>query len=122
MSDNSYKYIESYVHDNRVGVLVEFGMRTNITARVPEVKTLMANVALHIAACDPVNVDELFSEAFVKNPDKNISDLLSEVSDSVSDKITVTRFVRWDTEENKPSPNNPPSEPASNVVLIRGAR
>ena len=82
----------------------------------------MANVALHIAACDPVNVDELFSEAFVKNPDKNISDLLSEVSDSVSDKITVTRFVRWDTEENKPSPNNPPSEPASNVVLIRGAR
>ena len=97
-------------------------MQSEFTARVQEVKSLMTDFALHIAACDPPSVNEFLDEPFVKDPAKNVADVLAGVSSTVSDNLTITRFIRWDTEENEPNPINPPIEPASNVVQIRSAR
>ena len=49
MTHYPFKYIDSYAHDHRIGILVEFGFATELTARVPEVVTFRTDVALHIA-------------------------------------------------------------------------
>ncbi|MFZ1812197.1 MAG: translation elongation factor Ts [Candidatus Saccharimonadales bacterium] len=45
--------VDSYVHSNRVGVLVEVNCETDFVAKTDEFKTLVHDVALHVAASAP---------------------------------------------------------------------
>ena len=97
-------------------------MKSEFTARVGEVKQLMIDLALQIAASNPAHVEELISQEFIKDPGQRVSDIVAGVSDAVSDNIVIIRFVRWDSENNEPESWDPPTEPSSNVVRIRGTR
>lgn len=46
--------IDSYVHDGRIGVLVEVNCETDFVARTDEFKALAHEIALQIAAMSPV--------------------------------------------------------------------
>lgn len=48
--------VEAYVHSNRVGVLVEVNCETDFVARTEEFKELAHDLALHIAAMNPLYV------------------------------------------------------------------
>ena len=50
--------IESYVHSNRIGVIVEVNCETDFVARLPEFKELAHQVAMQIAAMSPKYVSE----------------------------------------------------------------
>ncbi len=50
--------IESYVHGNRIGVLVELNCETDFVARTDDFKTLAHNIALQVAAMSPKWVSE----------------------------------------------------------------
>ncbi len=50
--------IESYVHSNRIGVIVEVNCETDFVARLPEFKELAHQVAMQIAAMAPKYVSE----------------------------------------------------------------
>src|ERR1700704_7154757 len=51
--------IGSYVHDGRIGVLVEVNCETDFVAKTDEIKDLVKDITLHIAASDPQSQDEL---------------------------------------------------------------
>src|SRR5215218_9395208 len=45
--------IESYVHSNRIGVVVEVNCETDFVARLPEFKEFAHQIAMQIAAMSP---------------------------------------------------------------------
>ena len=133
--------VECYSHaGGKVGVMVELLCETDFVARNEEFKALAHDLALHIAATDPIYVsaemvpqevvekekslasDEfaasgkppsviekivegkigkwysdtcLMSQAFVKDEDVTIKDLINNVSAKVGEKIEVKRFCRF---------------------------
>lgn len=105
-----FRFIESYVHNGRIGVLVEFGVSMDVTARTSECSALAKNIAMHIAATNPSNIEELMKQPYVKNTSIDVQHYLAEVSTDLGEKITITRFVRWDDEPEQPS--TPPKSPA----------
>lgn len=56
--------IGSYVHDDRIGVIVEVNCETDFVAKTDEFKELVKDIAMHIAAAAPefVGVDDIPAE------------------------------------------------------------
>ena len=50
--------VSSYVHDNRIGVIVEVNCETDFVARNEKFTDLVKDVAMHIAASAPIYVSE----------------------------------------------------------------
>lgn len=48
--------VESYVHGGRIGVLLEVNCETDFVARTDDFKTLVHDLAMHIAASNPVYI------------------------------------------------------------------
>lgn len=133
--------VESYIHGGgRIGVLVEVNCETDFVAKTDAFKSLVKDIAMHIAAANPsylrreeVPAAELehekmvFSEQarnegkpekiiekmvtgriekyykevclleqpFVKDPDKTISDLITESIAKIGENIAIRRFTRY---------------------------
>jgi elongation factor Ts len=86
--------IGSYVHDGRIGVLVEVNCETDFVAKTDEFKGLVKDLTLHIAASDPQDNDELLDQPFVKDPAKTIGEVVKEVNAKLGENIVVRRFSR----------------------------
>ena len=56
--------VDSYVHGNRIGALVEVNCETDFVARTDDFKTLVHDIAMHIAASAPefVSVEDVPAE------------------------------------------------------------
>ena len=133
--------IGSYVHmGGRIGVLVEIGCETDFVARNADFQALVRDVAMHIAAANPLALNPsdipaevverergvyaeqvkqegkpekmwdkivegklnkfykestLLEQAFVKDPDRSVKDLITEVAAKTGENIVVRRFVRF---------------------------
>jgi elongation factor Ts len=133
--------IQSYIHPgSRLGVLVEINCETDFVARNDEFQQFARDVAMHIAAANPLAVRReeisaavvekereiysdqakdqgkpekvidrivegklekfyqeacLMDQAFVKDPDKTINDLLTEKIAKIGENMTISRFVRF---------------------------
>ena len=86
--------IGSYVHDGRIGVLVEVNCETDFVAKTDEFKELVKDLTLHIAASDPKDAAELLEQPFVKNPDITVGDYVKEHIAKLGENIVVRRFSR----------------------------
>ena len=102
-----HRIIESYVHNGRVGVLVEIGLGTAFSAGMPEFKQLARDLAVQIAAAPVGSVDELLDQAFVKDTSLTIQQVIGNASRLLGEGIAVIRFVRWDTEPKEPHVPSP---------------
>ena len=117
--------VESYIHGGgRIGVLVEVNCETDFVAKTDDFKNLVRDIAMHIAAANPsylrreeVPTAELEHEKmvlseqarnegkpekiiekmvpFVKDPDKTISDLITESIAKIGENISIRRFTRY---------------------------
>jgi elongation factor Ts len=133
--------IQSYIHmGGKLGVLVEVNCETDFVARNDDFKEFTKNIAMHIAASNPLgirpedvpadiiekekeiyraqasemgkpeNVVEkivegkinkfftdncLLNQAYVRDPDITISDLLNDLMAKIGENITIKRFVRY---------------------------
>ena len=88
--------IEAYVHgEGRIGVLVEVNCETDFVARNQDFKNLVHDLALHVAASDPVSVPELLEQPFVKDPNIIIKDLIAQKISIIGENIQVRRFTRY---------------------------
>lgn len=59
MRATSAGIIESYIHSNKkIGVLVELRCETDFVARNPEFQKLAHDIAMHIAASNPIYISE----------------------------------------------------------------
>lgn len=86
--------IGSYVHDGRIGVLVEVNCETDFVAKTDEFKDLVKDLTLHIAASEPADVDELLGQEFVKDPSKTVGDIVKDANAKLGENIVVRRFSR----------------------------
>jgi elongation factor Ts len=84
--------IGSYVHDGRIGVLVEVNCETDFVAKTDEFKGLVKDLCLHIAASEPTGVAELLEQPFVRNPEISVGDYVKEHIAKLGENIVVRRF------------------------------
>ncbi len=86
--------VGAYVHDGRIGVLVEVNCETSFVAKTDEFKELVKDLSLHICSMEPGDVDELLEQEFVKDPAKKVGDLVKEAGAKLGENIVVRRFSR----------------------------
>ena len=133
--------IQSYIHmGGKLGVLVEVNCETDFVARNEDFTAFTKNIAMHIAASNPLGIqvedvsediiekekeiyraqalemgkpekvvekivegkiDKFFkdncllNQAYVRDPDMTISDLLNDLIAKIGENITIKRFVRY---------------------------
>ncbi len=133
--------IESYIHmDNKLGVLVEVNCETDFVAKNDDFKEFAKNIAMHIAATNPVGIRPedvpeetlnrekeiyrgqvlemgkpekiadkivegkmqkffkescLLNQAYVRDPDMTVEDLLNEMIAKIGENISINRFTRF---------------------------
>ena len=133
--------IESYIHmNNKLGVLVEVNCETDFVAKNDDFKEFAKNIAMHIAATNPVGIRPedvpeetinrekeiyrgqvlemgkpekiadkivegkmqkyykescLMNQAYVRDPDIIIEDLLNEMIAKIGENISIKRFARF---------------------------
>jgi elongation factor Ts len=133
--------IQSYIHmGGKLGVLVEVNCETDFVARNDDFKEFAKNIAMHIAASNPLGIRPedvpedivkkekeiyqaqasemgkpenvidkivdgklnkffndncLINQAYVRNPEMTISNLLNELIARIGENITIKRFVRY---------------------------
>jgi len=133
--------VESYIHlGGKIGVMVEVNCETDFVAKNDEFKEFSKNIAMHIAATNPLGVKEedvpeevinrekevykgqalemgkpekmidkivegkltkflkescLLNQAYVRDPDITIADLLNGLIAKMGENITISRFVRF---------------------------
>lgn len=88
--------LEAYVHNGRVGVLLEIRCETDFVAKADPFKELAHDVAMHIAAMNSESVESLLSEPFVKNESLTVKDLINTAVGKIGENIAVARFVRYE--------------------------
>ena len=88
--------IDTYLHATRkVGAMVELLCETDFVARNPLFTELAHELAMHIAAMDPKDIDELLEQPYIKNQDITIRDLIIDYIAKLGENIKVNRFVRF---------------------------
>ena len=133
--------IQSYIHmGGKLGVLVEVNCETDFVAKNEDFQEFAKNIAMHIAATNPVGIRPedvpeeviekekeiyraqvlemgkpeniidkivegkmkkfynescLLNQAYVRDPDISIADLLNEMVAKIGENITIKRFARF---------------------------
>ena len=87
--------IESYVHNDRVGVLLEIHCETDFVAKSDPFRKLAHNVAMQIAAMEPENVDDLLAQNYIKDESETVEELIKETIAKVGENIQVEKFIRY---------------------------
>ncbi len=86
--------IESYVHNERIGVILDVRAETDFVVRSEPFRVLAHDIAMHIAAAAPETVEELLAQPYVKDESKTIKDIIGEVIAKVGENVSVNRFSR----------------------------
>ncbi len=132
----------SYIHPgNRIGVLVEVNCETDFVAKTDDFLNLVRNIAMQIAATNPLSLDRdsidqtklekekeilleqakssgkpesilekivdgriekyfqencLLEQAYIKDGDKSVQDILTESIATLGENISIARFVRFE--------------------------
>lgn len=92
--ETSQGIVEAYVHQGKIGVLVELRSETDFVARTDEFKNLAHEIALQVCSMNPKNVSELLKEPYIRDPKLTIAALVKQVVAKVGENITVARFTR----------------------------
>ena len=87
--------IVSYIHNDRIGVLLDIRCETDFVARTDDFRGLAHNIAMHIAAMNPENIETLFAEPFIKDQSLSIENLVKGVIAKVGDNIRIEKFCYY---------------------------
>lgn len=86
--------VHSYVHNGRIGVLVDLRAETDFVVRSDPFQELAHALAMHIAAAAPANVEELLAQPYVRDESKTVKDIVGEVIAKVGENVVVNQFSR----------------------------
>lgn len=86
----------SYIHNERVGVLLELRCETDFVARNPLFKELARDLSIQIAAMNPKNLDELMTQNYVKDDSLIIENFIKSVIAKLGENIRVEKFCRYE--------------------------
>lgn len=105
--------IDVYIHGGRIGALVEINCESDFVARTEGFKVLAHDIAMQVTATDPrfVSADDipaeiraevdpveacLLSQPFIRDPQRSIQDIITEVIAKTGENIKVRRFARFE--------------------------
>jgi len=88
--------LHSYIHNERVGVLLELRCETDFVAKNPMFKELAHDLAMHIAAMNPTDVSDLIKQNYVKDDSVVIENLVKGVIAKLGENIRVEHFCRYE--------------------------
>ena len=89
--------VSSYIHaTGTVGTMVELLCETDFVAKNEEFRKLAYDIAMHVAAMDSEK-ESLLEEAFIKNPEMTITNLIASAIQKFGEKIEIGRFARYST-------------------------
>lgn len=119
--------IDAYVHENRIGVVVEVNCETDFVARTPDFKELVHDLALQIAATNPRYVSIEAIPLADLNKEQGLIE--AELKDSgkpaeIVDKMSAGKLEKWQAEVcllNQPFIKNP-DQTVENLVKSAIAR
>jgi len=86
--------IHSYVHNGRIGVLVDLRAETDFVVRSEPFQKLAHELAMHISAAAPEDGVELLAQPYIRDESKTVKDLINEVIAKVGENVSVHRFCR----------------------------
>jgi elongation factor Ts len=86
--------IFSYVHNDRIGVLVDLRAETDFVVRSEPFHNLVKELAMQIAAMAPKNIEELLNQPYIKDESRKVQDLINEVIAKVGENIKINNFAR----------------------------
>ncbi len=85
--------VDSYIHNNKLsGCMIELLCETDFVSRGEVFQNLAHDLVLHITAMKPQNVEELMEQAFIKNPEQTVRDLVTSHIAKLGENIQVGRF------------------------------
>ena len=88
--------VHSYVHNERIGVLVHLSAETDFVVRSEPFQKLAHDLAMHIAAVGPKDTDELLIQPYIKDESKTVKEMVNEVIAKVGENITINGFSRME--------------------------
>ena len=80
--------------DGSVGVILELNCETDFAAGNEQFRTLGDKILAHIAKTNPADLDALLSGDL---GGKKVSDLVTEATATIGEKISLRRFVRYES-------------------------
>jgi elongation factor Ts len=92
--ETSAGLIFSYIHNERIGVLVDLRAETDFVVRSDPFRNLAKELAMHIAAAAPQNIEELLSQPYIRDESKTIKNLIEETISIVGENIKINNFSR----------------------------
>lgn len=94
--------IESYVHSNRIGVIVEVNCETDFVARLPEFKEFAHQIAMQIAAMSPKysTMEDIPAEVYeAKKQELLASDDLLKKPENMREQIVEGQLKKYFAEQ-----------------------
>jgi elongation factor Ts len=88
--------LEAYIHQNRVGVLLDIHAETDFVVRSAPFRELAHELAMQIAAMDPKDVPALLAQPYIKDATMTVEALVKSTVAKVGENIAVARFVRYE--------------------------
>ncbi len=88
--------VAAYIHSgDTVGVIIELLCETDFVAKNPEFKATAKEIAMHIAAMNPSNTEELLAQPFIKDTSKTIADMINGTVQKFGERTEIGRFTRF---------------------------
>jgi elongation factor Ts len=104
--------VETYIHTGgRIGAMIEINCETDFVARTDVFKELVHNIAMQVAAQEPICISQdkmpkdsevppevacLLLQPFIKSPELTVQDLINEAIAKTGENIKINRFARFE--------------------------
>jgi elongation factor Ts len=88
--------IQTYLHNGRIGVLLNLRAETDFVVRSDPFQELAHELTMQIAASAPKDVEQLLAQPYIKDESKTVGDLVNEVIAKTGEKIAVKEFSRME--------------------------
>ena len=86
--------IETYLHNQRIGVILDVRAETDFVVRSEPFRELAKELVMQIAAMDPADTEELLAQPYIKDDKRTVDDIIKEVIAKVGENIRVNAFHR----------------------------
>ena len=86
--------VHAYVHNGRIGVLLELRAETDFVVRSEPFRELAHELAMQIAATGPADAAALLDEPYIKDESRAVKDVVNDVIAKTGENITIGKFFR----------------------------
>lgn len=88
--------LEVYVHNGRVSVMLDLRCETDFVVKSDPFRALAKEIVMQIAAMNPVTIEELMAQPFIKDPSMNIEQMIKNVIAKVGENMKIEKFCRYE--------------------------